>query len=586
MALFDHGDLTGDEAVNEVLLAYHLGNAAEYNATLPVIDPFPLPTGWRSLSDTEVADHFDTRFTVSRAFALESPLLGVKDRGLEVVLYIEEDDQGLPTRLSVTWVGTNAIVDIFDYLVLNEGSKLAASMEPFLVEVMAFADHLGLTNEDILVTGYSLGAAMTNIMARYKDTLADGFFVDADYIGHAVPFVHDDPDVYNFGYENDLVHRIAGQELGLLRLLKEVGVKVQGRDLDYDNTTDNVVMFNERYADDSFAAPTFGLFNLRAWSAHISGLNFSHLPTIAGSAFYDLTNRDSLVIVSNLNRGKSETYWVEDKASAATRADDYSGFVIGTGLANKLADGKGNDFLDAGEGKDHIRLTLGYDEVEGGKGIDTVHLSDSDITAYRLSDGDLMIHGDSGLKRLHDVEFISLGSNGDNLTENRQAVFALKTERAKEGTDGDDTLKGAVLFGGDGNDILKAGAKGALLHGGDGQDRLEDGRGDDQLYGAAHDDILIHSRGNDLLNGGHGNDIFAFAANASGEVRIEDFGRAFGETDFLLFAPDIFSSLGNVLDNTSMTEDGLLIQSQDLTIILDHADIDAINAQTILFGEA
>ena len=65
---------------------------------------------------------------------------------------------------------------------------------------------------------------MVNIMARFREELADGFFAEADYIGHESPLIYDDPEVvYNYGYENDAVYRVAGDADTFLEALQEQG---------------------------------------------------------------------------------------------------------------------------------------------------------------------------------------------------------------------------------------------------------------------------------------------------------------------------------------------------------------------------
>lgn len=115
---------------------------------------------------------------------------------------------GRITRLSVTFTGTNSPVDLPDYTQLNSG-EIAPRFEPLLAAVRAYALAHDVTADHVLVTGYSLGAAYTNIMAKYADTLAGGFFATAIISRTRYPIPSRQDRVLNIGYENDVVHRAA-----------------------------------------------------------------------------------------------------------------------------------------------------------------------------------------------------------------------------------------------------------------------------------------------------------------------------------------------------------------------------------------
>ncbi|EJF0880560.1 hypothetical protein L3T41_004671, partial [Escherichia coli] len=113
-----------------------------------------------------------------------------------------------------------------------------------------------------------------------------------------------------------------------------------------------------------------------------------------------------------------------------------------------------------------------------------------------------------------------------------------------EGTNGDDSLFGNIIFGLDGNDILhSAGGEGvSLLHGGRGNDYLHGASGNDELYGAEGNDWLYGGGGNDYLYGGTGNDVFVFDAACEGNSFIMDFNKHKSEEDFLFLSKDIVTS--------------------------------------------
>jgi len=86
------------------------------------------------------------------------------------------------------------------------------------------------------------------------------------------------------------------------------------------------------------------------------------------------------------------------------------------------------------------------------------------------------------------------------------------------GGDGDDTLKasrgGGVYYGDNGNDTITSEAAGSdfagvadEFHGGSGHDVLTGWEGNDDLFGDDGDDVLLGDADNDTLDGGDGNDV-------------------------------------------------------------------------------
>jgi peptidoglycan/xylan/chitin deacetylase (PgdA/CDA1 family) len=91
----------------------------------------------------------------------------------------------------------------------------------------------------------------------------------------------------------------------------------------------------------------------------------------------------------------------------------------------------------------------------------------------------------------------------------------------------------AQVFGGPGDDKLKASAAGDFLNGGSGSDVISGGLGDDMIAGGDGSDLLRGGLGDDTLSGGRGSDTVSFAA-AGGSVSVHLASEAVGEgTDFL-----------------------------------------------------
>jgi len=105
-------------------------------------------------------------------------------------------------------------------------------------------------------------------------------------------------------------------------------------------------------------------------SGHIAGVSTDALDRIGESRFYDLTERDSVIIVSELSDRKRKSVWVEDKTTKASDYLDVPAFVIGSEKADKLGGAAGNDYIEGLGGDYKIRTGLGADVVDGGAGSD------------------------------------------------------------------------------------------------------------------------------------------------------------------------------------------------------------------------
>lgn len=151
-------------------------------------------------------------------FTIPSLYTGTSVPGPQAKIFGQYNEAGDLVRINFNVSGTNSVVDVLDYLNLNnhEGIEL---YEPILEMVKEYAVENGLQASDVVFSGYSLGAAVTNVIAAERENLVGGFFTESDYIAYAVPTIYDNSDVVlNVGYENDVVHRITGDEPDLLRL--------------------------------------------------------------------------------------------------------------------------------------------------------------------------------------------------------------------------------------------------------------------------------------------------------------------------------------------------------------------------------
>ncbi|MGF2038196.1 MAG: beta strand repeat-containing protein [Nostoc sp. CmiVER01] len=212
-----------------------------------------------------------------------------------------------------------------------------------------------------------------------------------------------------------------------------------------------------------------------------------------------------------------------------------------------LRGGMGNDIIDGESGNDLLRGGMGNDTLVGGAGDDTL-VDDTgnnslvggignDHFDIQFSTGDNTLNGGSGNDTLS-----AEASKGNNLLLGGDGNDSLNASYYLEGYDyidstgnntlnggaGDDYLNaestsGNLLFGGDGNDTLSAGASNDTLNGGAGNDSLSAGvtSGNNLLLGEDGNDFLstsgyfysdrggdgyVSSKGNNTLNGGAGDD--------------------------------------------------------------------------------
>ncbi|MFD1245748.1 calcium-binding protein [Paralysiella testudinis] len=557
------------------------------------------PPGWRELAPKELGLPESSK-DFAGYYTIASPLTGnaIPGMGPQAKIFGQFDAGGKVSKVCLSWCGTNDLLDIADYFQINTG-EIAPNMTPLLNAIKGYSQAHGLSGEDVLVTGYSLGGGMTNIMAQYRESLADGFFNHSDYIGHAAPVIYDNPAVVlNMGYENDVVYRITGNEKSIMDAINAGKPGLVNPDKMFDTTFDNIVLFNDTYASPLWDISPFSLLNIPfGWSAHIAGMSTDATSRISNSVFYQYTSRDSTVVVDSLSALTRWNTWVEDKAAPTSDHHGTPAFIIGNTHNNLLKGGSSGDYIDAGQGDDKIKPGGGADRIDGGSGIDTLILDGkaADWQAYRLQDGTLFMHAQdgSGLKQVQNVEKISfeadwfselrpyeVGNNG--LTDNRFVLFKawnqdIAYKEHVAGSQGNDVLSGKVVFGQGGHDVLHAVGSGSLLHGGEGNDTLLGGKGNDELYGAEGNDVLYGGGGNNTLYGGVGNDVFAFDANSSGHTVIRDFNHYAGDKDRLLFAKDLFASVADVLAVSVQKGSDVYIETHGVSVVLQNSSLEQLH---------
>ena len=301
------------------------------------------------------------------------------------------DDAGNLTEIGFVIRGTSGPIDnlvgdttgdVLDYLEFLSAhpNYTQAAFSDVLGAIRDLAAANGLSANDILVTGHSLGGGATVNLAETSHQFLDGFFVDANYVGAASHYVieggagtlSNGAEVFTFDFEND---PIGGAIVnGIPQLL--------GNTNDYAFSTNNVVLFNDLYDTPVFSAGASPV-NLLAWTAHLDHAYVNAFSTILRSEFYDSFDRDSVIVVSDLSDKRRDTTWVEDIdlffTSTGHHGDDA--FVLGSLFDDRLRGQEGddalegfagNDWMQGGRGADHLLGGTGNDTLEGGRGNDVL----------------------------------------------------------------------------------------------------------------------------------------------------------------------------------------------------------------------
>ena len=623
MGMFDYKSYTAEESAELLSTAYRLstyGNVSGFlglptrpalslladsilnSGLYPNMVDVELPAGWRELTPTDLSLP-DSARDFSGHYIITSPLVGNMPTGEQAKILGEYDSQGKLTRVAVSFTGTNSPVDIPDYFLLNSGAELAARLEPLLKTVRDFVIKNGLTAEDVILTGYSLGGALANLTAEYRNTLAGGFFANANFVGCASPLVCDDPGVVlNYGYENDVVYRVIGDEVSWQDAITAAKPGLVNADGRFDSSLDNIVLFDDMYASPLWPAPAFSILNIPvAWYAHVDGVFSDAHIRIADNPFYEYMERDSTTVIANLSGLLRSTTWVQDKQAITSDHYGTSAFIIGSDYNDLLQGGCGGDYIYGGDGNDTIRTGVGADRIDGGSGKDTLRLEGgkNDWDAYRLSDGTLFFnaHDGSGLKQAESIEQISFQNDllswaspydvtSKGLHDTRLLLSWFKSDvtyqKATEGSNGADALTGQVVFAKEGNDVLYATSQGSLLHGGEGNDIFKGTTGNDALYGAEGRDVLYSSKGNDKLYGGVGDDVFIFNVG-SNNTHVMDFNLAIGDQDQLGFAKSLFASMDHLAAATYQSNADVLIRGSGFMATIHDATVqEVLNSSMIL----
>jgi Ca2+-binding RTX toxin-like protein len=158
--------------------------------------------------------------------------------------------------------------------------------------------------------------------------------------------------------------------------------------------------------------------------------------------------------------------------------------------------------------------------VEGGQ----LLLINTNAATVTLASGTLTVEG-----TINDDRILVAKEGGNyNVFVNDSLIGSFKNNTVSQivvnGEFGDDLIDlsknvtiYAIIFGGQGNDVIYGSNGSNELHGGDGDDVLFGGNGADLLFGDAGNDILLGGNGADALFGGLGND-FLYGENGADQL--------------------------------------------------------------------
>lgn len=272
--------------------------------------------------------------------------------------------------------------------------------------------------------------------------------------------------------------------------------------------------------------------------------------------------------------------------------DSGNDILIGDEGNDTLDGGTGNDTLKGGYGDDTYIFAKGYgnDTIIDSDGLNTLRFKgikpsdilvngtdEYDATITIKSTNDSLVIKDfrkSEEYRNYDLEIDGVkmhvtdkdspfrhiyGGNGDDVLK------AVVDDSIMHAFGGDDTVYGSkgndVIYGNEGNDTVYAGNGNDFVYGGDDNDAIFGEEGDDIIYGDNGDDILDGGAGNDILYGGAGNDTYVFSRDYGTDVIDDSEGTSTVKLADDLTLSDIeINAVGNdVIISIKDTEDKLII---------------------------
>lgn len=601
MGVFDYKSFTGDASKAMYLDAIALTRYINSPSGEPMVTGgwAPINAGQlRYQGPIDVEGIFTGR---GGACTADAVVLGKYDAGTLVSIGISFRGTGVGGTF-LDMVGDNASNLATAFVDGYAENYVKYGFDDLLGKIALYAQNHGLSGNDVLVTGHSQGGAGVNSLAALSSESWGGFYKDANYVAFASPTQSPGKQVLNIGYENDPVFRVL--EGGSFNLCTSLGVHDKVQVL----ATNNIVNFNDHYLSASgnnlgvvgtmlapvgiaaswinaiipnpltgaianYLAPQ-SILNSDSWTAHSIDGYTDGLNRVMGSEFYNLTHRDSTLIVSNLSSEVRGNTWVEDLNRYAEKHTG-STFIIGTDSNDLLKGGRGNDYLEGRAGDDNFRESGGYNVLLGGGGNNTYQLQstlgqysfahDGNDTLYiRDYYGGISMTRDIGTL-ISDVWTSKWWGWGSDRSDLAHKVTASGLESSRGLAQYASSVKGDA-----GDNILTANALGDWLFGQTGNDHLIGGKGNDVFVGGIGNDLVISGGGTDtfLFYGAFGNDkiegysaksklVFQGVSGVEQDYNYQTYASAMGNDTLISFGDDSVLLVGVGLND--MNGAGIII---------------------------
>ncbi len=351
---------------------------------------------------------------------------------------------------------------------------------------------------------------------------------------------------------------------------------------------------------------------------------------------YDLANETSTFDVFSEYYSSLSDYFAEIVELAKTgstylgtsSADSYNGtnnndFIFGEDGSDTLRGSSGMDNIFGGEGNDTLYGDAGNDTLYGNEGNDTLYGGAGNDTLYG-NDSDDILDGGAGNDILYGGEgndtYVFAKSYGSDTIIDADGLNTLRfkglnpSDILVNGTDEYDatiTIKGTNdtlvikdfckgeeyancdlefdgvkmhvtdkgspfrhIYGGNGDDVLKAVVDDSIMHafggddtvyGSDGNDIIYGNDGDDAVYAGSGDDLVYGGDGSDILDGGAGDDFLYGGSGNDAYV----FGRYYG-TDIISDSEGV--STIKIADGISLDELDIISVGEDIVIAIKDSE--------------
>lgn len=415
------------------------------------------PVGWRNLQGSELGGAFS----------------GVTfDSGRGQAEVFRSGDS-----LTLAFRGTDKFTDAVDYPSLITNNYMNSFDTLFSALNSYISSDPTITN--IYVTGHSLGAGAANSLREESAIRGGGIFDDASFVTFASPIMSSDTGILNIGHENDWVHESINR-------LVPFGPR------DFASSTDHIIWYNDiAWLNDDLNIDPRSIteFFVGGDNAPHSVSNYiTSVDRIIASEFYDLMNRDSIVIIaatdlpiSAFGTGSTNVigpaFYLGQGSADILNGTRYGDYIEGNDGNDILAGFGGADNIRGGGGVDELWGGAGNDTIDGGAGRDVVFYLDTNAGVnVDLSQSGVNVSGGLGNDRLTNVEDVIGTTGNDTLIGNGDGNLLV-------GLGGDDTIIGNgghdilmatgsfnIMDGGSGNDVIEAGSTSGINTGGSGAD--------------------------------------------------------------------------------------------------------------------